>query len=86
MSAKKLHQETLAMAAGALLWLAFSYLPGLGERYAAWAVFVSSFLVIRFSYSTMVSFSDESFVSALQKGEDKKDRDLHPPQIGSSLI
>ena len=34
-SAKKMNQETLARAAGALLSLAFSYLPGLGARYAA---------------------------------------------------
>jgi hypothetical protein len=35
MSAETLNEETLAMAAGALLSLAFSYIPGLGERYAA---------------------------------------------------
>ena len=64
MSAETSNQETLAMAAGALLSLAFSYIPGLRERYAARTVIVSSFLVIRFSYSTMVSFSDEPFVSS----------------------
>jgi hypothetical protein len=41
MSAKKLNQETLAMAAVALLSLAFSYTPGLGERYATRTVFVN---------------------------------------------
>jgi hypothetical protein len=35
MSAQKLNQETLARATGALLSLAFSYIPGLGERSAA---------------------------------------------------
>ena len=45
MSAQKLNQETLAMAAGALLSLAFSCVPGLGERYPARTVFVSSFLI-----------------------------------------
>jgi hypothetical protein len=34
MSAVTLNQETLARAAGALLWLIFSYIPGLGERYS----------------------------------------------------
>jgi hypothetical protein len=64
MSAETLNQKTLALAAGALLSLASSYIPGLGERYAAWAL----------------------FVNVLQKGEDKKDRDLHPPQKSHSLI
>ena len=54
MSAQKLNQETLAMAAVALLSLAFSYIPGLGARYAAKSLFVSSFL-----YSIVVAFSDE---------------------------
>jgi hypothetical protein len=35
MSAGTLNEETLAMAAGALLSLAFSYVPGLGDRYGA---------------------------------------------------
>jgi hypothetical protein len=35
MSAGALNEETLAMAAGVLLSLAFSYIPGLGERYGA---------------------------------------------------
>jgi hypothetical protein len=35
MSADSCNEETLAMAAGALLSLAFSYIPGLQERYAA---------------------------------------------------
>jgi hypothetical protein len=35
MSAETLIHETLAMAAGALLLLAFSIIPGLGARYAA---------------------------------------------------
>jgi hypothetical protein len=48
MSAKKLNQETLAMATGALLWLAFSIIPGLGARYAARAFFVSSFFIFVF--------------------------------------
>ena len=48
MSAKKLNQETLAMAAGALLSLAFSCIPGLGARYSARALFVSSFLIFVF--------------------------------------
>jgi hypothetical protein len=37
MSAGTLNEETLAMAAGVLLSLAFSYVPGLGERYGALA-------------------------------------------------
>ena len=48
MSAKKLNQETLAMAAGALLLLAFSCIPGLLARYAARTLFVSSFLIFVF--------------------------------------
>jgi hypothetical protein len=35
MSAETLNEETLVRAAGALLSLAFSYIPGLGARYAA---------------------------------------------------
>jgi hypothetical protein len=54
MSAETLNEETLVRAAGALLSLAFSYIPGLGARYAVRTVFVSSFL-----YSIMVAFSDE---------------------------
>jgi hypothetical protein len=42
MSAETSNQETLVMAAGALLSLAFSYTPGLGERYAARTLFVSA--------------------------------------------
>jgi hypothetical protein len=54
MSSETLIHETLARAAGALLSLAFSYIPGLGARYAAKSLFVSSFL-----YSIVVAFSDE---------------------------
>ena len=58
MSAETLNEETLAMAVGSLLSLAFSYIPGLGERYPAGT---DSFLrfYIRFSYSFLISFSDE---------------------------
>jgi hypothetical protein len=41
MSAETLIHETLARAAGALLWLAFSIIPGLGARYAVKTLFVS---------------------------------------------
>ena len=53
MSAKKLNQETLAMAAVALLSLAFSCIPGLGARYAARTVIVSSFLIRIWLHSRM---------------------------------
>jgi hypothetical protein len=35
MSAERSNEERLARAAGALLWLAFSYIPSLGARYPA---------------------------------------------------
>jgi hypothetical protein len=41
MSAKKMNQDTLAMAAVALLSLAFSCIPGLGARYSARTLFVN---------------------------------------------
>jgi hypothetical protein len=55
MSAETLIHKTLARAAGALLSLAFSIIPGLGERYA---VRTDSFLrfYIRLRFPSRMSF------------------------------
>ena len=50
MSAVTLNQETLAMAAGALLSLAFSYTPGLGERYSFLRFYIRLWLPSRMRF------------------------------------